>query len=472
MDADRALALTVSLTRELADDRPKLKRLDDYYRGRHPLSFATQKFLEAFGGLFKAAAVNWCPLVIAATLERLHVEGFRNGTDEQANTRPWEIWQANNLDADSNILHREALKFGRCYVMVGPGEGSDPPMITIESPMNMIHRNSAVNRRKRVAALRVFTDDDGTRCATLYTPDEVWRWARAGSSASGVDDLSTASWAPRRLAGRDWPELNTLGVVPVVPFLASPELDGWGTSELAAVLPLQDMVNKTVADMLVASEFVAMPQRWVTGLEIQTNPATGQPMEPFPPITRLMLAENPLTKFGGFPAADLSTYVAVLGTLKQDVATITRTPPHYFYLGGAFPSGEAIKSAEAGLVAKARDRMLTFGESHEEVMRLALILDGSSDIASVDMETVWGDPEYRIESEHIDATLKKQALGVPWPQLMEDAGYSPAVIARMTVQRDQEKAAAAELAPAAPGSVPAGTDRLYAQPVTSQTRPA
>ncbi len=454
MTPDAAMSLTRSLAIELAADRPQLRRLDDYHAGRHPLAFASKKFLEAFGGLFKAAAVNWCPLVIAATLERLHVEGFRNSKDETANARPWEIWQANNFDAGSNMLFREALKYGRCYTMAGPGDDGDPPLLTIESPLDVIHRMSTANRRRMASALRVFTDDDGTRCATLYLPDEIWRWQRAGTYAATrspltgrpdlTDDLSQATWEPRVIDGRDWPEVNDLGVVPIVAFLASPELDGWGTSELAAVLPLQDMVNKTVADMLVASEFVAMPQRFATGMEIQVNPTTNQPVDPFPVVTRMYQAEAPETKFGQFPAADLSSYVQVLGTLKQDVATITRTPPHYFYLGGAFPSGEAIKSAEAGLVAKAKDRMLTFGESAEQLMRLALVIDGSADIAAVDMETVWGDPEYRIESEHIDATLKKQALGVPWLQLMEDAGYSPQVIERMTAQRDVERRQAAQ----------------------------
>lgn len=455
MNHDQALALTKSLAAELNEDRPKLRTLNNYYSGKQPLTFATQKFLEAFGGLFKAAAVNWCPLVVAAVLERLRLTGFRNG-DETGDKRAWEIWQFNNLDADSDIGHLEALKSGRAYVMVGPGDDGEPPLITIESAMNVIHRNSTANRRKRSAALRVFTDDDGTKCATLYTALEVFRWRRGASGSSNVDDLTTAQWEPRTVPGRPWPEANDLGVVPIVPLLTQPELDGWGNSELAAVLPLQDMVNKTVADMLVASEFVAMPQRTAVGLDIMRDPVTNQPIEPFSPTSRLWQAESETTHFGEFAGANLGNYVEVLTSLKQDIATITRTPPHYFYLSGQFPSGEAIQSAEAGLVAKARERMLTFGEAWEEVMRLAFVVDGNPQAARPDMETIWADPEYRSEAVHTDAVMKKQALGVPWLQLMEDLGYSPPVIERMNQQRKDDLAMSAKAQAAAMAALPPG----------------
>lgn len=467
MNQEQALKLTKSLCKDLADDRVKLRTLDRYYTGDHPLSFASDKFLEAFGGLFKASAVNWCPLVIASVVERLRVEGFRTGRG--SNKRAWKIWQANNLDADSNIAHREAGKYGRTYAMIGaPDVEGEPPLITIESPLDVIHRQSSENRRRRAAALRVFTADDGTYCATLYTPDEIWRWQRQGSGV--VDDLAMVAWEPRYVEDRPFPEVNELGVVPIVPLLATPELDGWGTSDLASVLPLQDMVNKTVADMLVASEFVAMPQRYVAGLDIVRDPKTEQPLPPFPITSRLWQSENPEAKFGQFPSANLSTYVETLETLKQDIATITRTPPHYFYLGGQFPSGSAIKSAETGLVAKARDRMLTFGEGWEEVMRLALAIDGRSPQTLTDMETVWGDPEYHDEAATADSLIKRQAIGVPWEQLMVDAGYSPQQIESWQALHDAQVAAAAAAnlpngdAPASPGGIAARTDQMYAPP--------
>ncbi len=437
-----ALTLMRQMAMDLESQRHQLARFNSYYEGRHPLAFASEKFRQAFGGLFVASAANWCPLVIASVLERLHVDGFRarSGAGETDN-RAWQIWQHNFLDADSQVAHTDALIYGRAYTVVGPGDEGDPPIITVESPLNIIHRVSGANRRRRTAALRVFLDDERVPCATLYTPELVWRWQRTGRSGQPEGDdtpLTHATWEPRVVDGRDWPEVNELGVVPVVPLLARPRMDPYGSSELHEVIPVQDMVNKTVADLLVASEYVAMPQRWAVGLEIENDPTTGQPREPFKSGTRLWQAEDGDTTFGEFSGADLSGYAATLTAFKQDIATMSRTPPHYFYLSGQFPSGESIKSAEAGLVAKAHERMLSFGEAWEETIRLALALDSGNlaALAERDTETIWRDPEYRTEGEHVDAVLKRASLGVPQEQLWEDLGYSPQQIARFRALAD------------------------------------
>lgn len=428
MTQEEALALTKQLAKQLYSDRAALDKLDDYYRGKHALAFASKRFKEAFGGLFAAFADNWVPLVVDAVRQRLHVTGFRFA-DVQGDAAAWAIWQANYLDADSDILHTDAMVYGRSYVSVGGNDDSDgPPLITVESPLNVIVKTSGDNRRRRLSALRVFVDDWGTKSATLYTPEEVWRWKQVGSSL-----VAGGSWEPRSDV-----EDNPLGLVPIVPFLNRPRLDPWGYSEIANVLPLQDAVNKLVADMLVASEFAAMPQRWATGLEIERDPVTNEPRDPFPPLARLWQNEAADGSFGQFTAGDLSNYVRAIEMLIQHVASQTATPPHYFYLKGEFPSGESIKSAEAGLVAKANDKTRAFGESWEEVMRLGFRVLGDPRAGDMMAETIWADREIRTESQHVDAVLKKQSLGVPDEQLWEDLGYSPTQIQRFTQLREAQ----------------------------------
>lgn len=127
------------------------------------------------------------------------------------------------------------------------------------------------------------------------------------------------------------------------------------------------------------------------------------------------------------------------------MATISRTPPHYF-LGnaGVFPSGEALRAAEAGLTSKAWDRARDNGEPVEEAMRLAFRLAAlSPQVSSRDAarfrkwadltaaEAKWRDPETRTESEHIDALMKQQSLGVPDEILWERVPYSPQEIVRI-----------------------------------------
>ena len=211
-----------------------------------------------------------------------------------------------------------------------------------------------------------------------------------------------------------------------------------GASEIQQVIPVQDAINKILLDMLVASEFGSFRQRWVTGMEIPRDPETSQPVEPFKAaVDRLWMSENPAVKFGEFNQTDLAPYVKSVEMLVQHIASQTRTPPHYFYLSGQFPSGESIKSAETGLVAKARRKMRHLSESWEEVMRLAFDVDDDARAGFTEAETIWADPESRTEGEHADATLKKRALGVPLQQLWVDLGYSPQEIERFRQMHEE-----------------------------------
>ncbi len=424
--------LTDLVDRLDADDA-RLRKYLDYYEGRHRLGFASEKFRQAFGRRFGTLADNWCPIVVDATEERLTVQGFRFDSDE-ADADAWAIWQANNLDADSQLAHTDALVQGRSAAIVwAAADGS--PRITIESARQVTIAHAAGNRRQRTAALKRWLDDDGYLRANLYLPDRIAKYRSTKKPAVGDDSL-----APGPV---DWQSYgdeirNPLGVVPVVPLVNRPRLLADGESEIAQVIGLQDVANKLLCDLLVAAEFGAFKQRWATGMDVPVDPETGQPVEPFDAaLTRLWVAESEQTKFGEFAATDLANYTKAIDLIVSHIASQTRTPPHYLNPSADRLSGESIKAAETGLVAKVKRKQRHFGESWEEVMRLAFAVMGDARANVTNAETIWADPESRTESEHVDAVAKRQAIGVPWQQLMEDLGYSPQQVARM---RDQLRA--------------------------------
>lgn len=49
-----------------------------------------------------------------------------------------------------------------------------------------------------------------------------------------------------------------------------------GRSEIRDLVPLVDALNKLLADMLVASEFLARPRRWATGIELVEGEEIGE----------------------------------------------------------------------------------------------------------------------------------------------------------------------------------------------------
>lgn len=437
------------LLKRLAGRAWRIKRYVDYYEGRHNLAYTTSEFREAFGSLFSGYAENFCALVPDAVEERLKVNGFRLGRDLEADDDALRIWQDNGLDADSQLCHAEALVKSEAAVIVSPYQSEWPapssPLITIEDSRQVIVALDPANRRRRLAALKKWEDDEGYINVTLYLPEAVYKWRSEQKatefSLPNWQDYVKVKFARRQSPGdASWPLPNPLGVVPVIPFINRPRLNGSGLSEIEEVMPIQDAVNQTVRNGLLIAEIAAFPQRYGINLEPEVD-ETGQPVERYKAsIKRLWLAPapeagEPETKFGQFPAADLTPLVKWVEQRIQHIATITRTPPHYL-LGtqGTFPSGESLKATETGLVAKVRDKQLYFGEAWEAVMRLAFRALNDERANVSDSEVVWADAESRTEAEHVDALVKMASLGVPREALWEKWGASPTEIARWKAQ--------------------------------------
>lgn len=431
---------------------------ENYYEGIHKLAFATEQFKNAFGKTFKAFADNFMAIVVDSVDERLNVTGFRIPLDDEdpskmltGDSQAWDIWQANQLDAGSHMVHTDALVDSVSYVIVGPG--LEYPEITGESATEVITESAPGRRGERVAALKKWFDEDGFAYATLFLPGAVYKYV----SDKKTDPLTTdVRWNRRSVKGEQWPVRNPLGIVPVVPFCNQPRLVIEGRSEIEQLVPLQNAINKLFMDMLIASEFSGFMQRWATGVDIPVDPETNQPIDTLKmSIDRFLTVDDENAKFGTLAATELSNYTNAIAMAIQHFATRSATPPHYFLANqGNFPSGESLKAAETGLVAKVHRRERVFGEAWEEVIRLGLLTLGETAKAKAARsgEVIWADAESRTESEHIDALTKLAALGVPEEMIWERAGLTPQEIARAK----EIKAAQAEAAVVPPVSLVTG----------------
>jgi hypothetical protein len=425
---------------------------DAYYEGDQRLRYATQKFADVYGGLFRALADNWCQIVVDSSVERLRVQGFRFGDQQSADKDAWDIWQANGLDGESNMLHTESVKLGEAYWLVQPN--GDVPRITAEHPSQVIVAVDPADRRNRLAALKKWKDEEGKTRANVYLPDFVYKWRhdRAPQVIDGILDRK-ARWTFIESVR------NPLGVVPVVPAPNNPSMLRGGRSDLSGgVIPLQDAINKLLADMLIGSEYKAFPQRVLLGIDAPKD-ANGRPI----PLSQVeqASAKSHLWMFPGkdakafeFSAADLANFREAIDGLVRDLTAQTRTPPHYVAGQIVNASGDALKAAETGLVSKVRDKQDPLGEAHEEAMRLAFRAIDRDDprAEATDAETIWVDPESRSQAEVVDAATKLATLGVPKEILWEKVGFSPQEIARMTQMAEADELLAS-LAP--PPSSPA-----------------
>lgn len=422
----------------------RLQVYDAYYEGDQVLAFVTRKFRDAFGSLFKTLTDNYCPLVVDAAAERLRVQGFRFGDDTEADKDAWRIWQANNLDGASNMVHTEAIKLEESYWLVQPN--GDIPRITAEHPSQVIVACAPGDRTNRLAALKKWGDEDFIY-ANVYLPNGVFKYR------------TTQRQLRLEIADKRWETIgrvgNPLGEVPIVPVPNNPSMIHGGRSDLGGgVLRIQDAINKLLADMLIGSEYQAYPQRVLLGVDVPRD-ENGDPIKNADlqaAMSRVWFFQNESAKAFEFSSADLNNFRNAIDGMIGDLAAQTRIPIYYFRPAAISNiSAETLIGLDAGLVSKTNDKKDPMGEAHEETMRLAFkaIDDPRADETSA--ETIWRNTESRSEAQVVDAATKKSALGVPFEQLMEDIGYSPQQIDRMVAQKEAEAFLAPE--PPAPEQV-------------------
>lgn len=454
------------LLAELAARQPTLAERFAYYEGDHPLPRAPRAAREAYARFLRQSRSNWVQLVVDAVAERLQVVGFRFGKDESGDADAWAIWQANGFDADGELSQSDALTGGVSYVSVWPDD-SNPVGVSIapEHPLQTIVAFDPRRRRRRLASAKVWVEFARWMC-WIATPEESVVYSAA---AGGVIDAGAAVLPGSWEIVDEGP--NPIGEVPVIELRPWPRtrplLPGEipGRSEMDGVIDIQNRINTTTFDRMVASAYASFRQRWATGLDVpnRRDPQTGDemvdpvtglpiPVSPFDvAVDRLWTAEDPGVRFGEFGESELTGYIKASTADIEQLAAITRTPPHYLLGSIVNASGDALKAAETGLVSKVRRRAAHIGEGWEDVMRLAFTAQGDARAVDVGAEVIWADFETRSEGERVDALTKMASLGVPRPVLWQRWGASPQEIARWRAMAAEEALMAAVAAAPMPG---------------------
>ncbi|MBW1600887.1 phage portal protein [Streptomyces sp. JJ66] len=420
-------------------EKRDLQQLNAYYEGTQPLSYMAPELEHELRDTVRQVVVNWPRLVVDTIEERLDVEGFRFPGTAEADAELWRIWQANDLDEQSQQGHLDALVMRRAYVIVGTN-AQDPstPLVTVESALDMYAEHDPRTRRVRAAVKR--WREGRAEHATLYLPDaNVWFVKDSGVWVEDPD-------IPRDDHG--------LGEVTVEVLANRPRLKYMdGTSELADVIPLSDAACKVATDMMVSAEYHATPRRVAFGFgEEDFVDAQGRRVSAFSRIIGRMWATEKDRKSDGadviqFPEASLTNFHDTINQLARLVAALAGMPPHFLGFTTANPaSADAIRSSEARLVKRAERKQRAWGGTWERVMRLVLrIRDGAWNEDARSLETLWRDASTPTVAQAADAAVKKHQAGiVPLRQTREDLGYSQAQITRMEEQDEQAAAAAVQ----------------------------
>jgi len=428
------------------------------------------------------AYVGYPRLYVDSITERLSLEGFRLGGQDEADTDLQTWWNYNNLDVQSVLGFSESLVLGGSYITIAAPNPQidlnwDPtvPKIQVESA-NTLFAIVDPNTRQVAQAIRVVMGAKGTpqdgqiQYATLYTPMQTIAWPY----------LNGQPQAPITIP-------HNLGIVPVVPV---PNLtllsDVYGTSEITPELQsVTDAAARILMDMQGAAELMAVPQRLLFGVkpqDIGVDPVAGTSQYDAY-MARILAFADPEGKAFQFAAAELRNFGDALDQLDRKAAAYTGLPPQYLSFSSDNPaSAEAIESSEARLVMKCERKARVFGGAWEQAMRIAkAVMGGGMQSLTPDdfqMEAIWQDPATPTYAAKAAAAAQLYAGGlgvIPKEQARVDMGYS--VQQREQMQGwDQQENAAMQLAgmygppPKAPGAP--GGNPGSGKPTVDQTSTA
>ncbi|PQP38793.1 phage portal protein [Mycolicibacterium austroafricanum] len=424
--------LLLQLLQRLNEPAARYADLDRYYTGNQPLAFLSPEAKVALGNRFGLMASNIPRLAVTALAERLRIVGF------SGDAGLWADWVRCDMDQLSGVAHREALLLGDSFVIVW-ADRYGRPRATVESAKQVAVLTDPGSRQIVAGIKRWEEKPANVTHAVLYLPDRIVRLRaeQVGTvTATGFNVVEEIT--------------NPLGVVPIANLRNTDRILGdRGGSEIDDLKPLVDALNKSLADMMVTSEYVGRPRRWATGIELAEEPVldeNGQPVldedgqpvmtevNPIPEANRMMVSENEQAKFGSLAASDLAGYEASVRVILGQIQAVSTLPSAYLgVMTDQPPSADALRASESSLVARAEARQSTFGRSWEQVARLMIaVRDGRDPNLIDDIRVSWADAATRSVAQEADAVVKMYQAGLlSRDYALGKLGYSDDEIAKI-----------------------------------------
>jgi SPP1 Gp6-like portal protein len=486
------IATQALIMRQAEQDR--LRRINRYMKNKSDPPYAPRGVNAEYRWIMKKSKRNFLPLVVSVISQNLHVDGYRpTGTTANQVAGPqrpnptWDAFRANRMISRQHGVHRSVIKYGSAYTVVLPGR-----MSTDEEQQQDVPVIRPVSPRRMTAMYADDVDDEWPQFAIevrqvqlpknrsrvyVYVYDEDTRFILASSIISGYAsianyNLNLANPADPFLNGQAPIASHGLGICPVVRFLHETDLDGEDdmTGEIEPIIEVQDQVNFTTFNEMMAEQYAAFRQRWVTGMAPVDE--QGREQAPFRPgVDRMLAAEDPNTRFGEFGETALAPYSGSREDAIKHMSTITQIPPYSLLGQIANMSAEALAAAKDGQDSHVDEIKSNLTDSWRNTFRLTGLAAGDKDTWNDLFGTVvWRDMSTRSFAATIDGLTKvAQMLGVPEQELWSRI---PGVTAedvqawQLAAQREQAQALVQQAVSAAAGiaGAPAG-----GPPVPGQT---
>jgi len=347
-----------------------------YERGDHDSNLTVQQRnllnIVADDAELNEASANYCSVIVDMMAGRLAVTEINSKNDEDSD---WinQTMERNNFQSKQGEWFRGAIRDGESFVLIDPQTAfwSSEPAFDGYSGVVVIYDDMTSLRVWACKVWAVLESSDVSSDAedlgeedivylVVYQEDRITYW-KGGSGSQTVEKVNVEEGALKILEegnGYVW----ELGLIPLVRFGNKRDnYTSYGESELRCIIPLQDIVNGTLYDMMMASKLSAFKIYWSKGMEIDKDGIVPGS------VINLVLKDssgNVLTniddaaaKFlqavevGEFGTTDMSQYTNQLDKLEREISQVSATPVYGVSTSGSM-SGDALRQIEVGLMNK------------------------------------------------------------------------------------------------------------------------
>lgn len=378
-------------------EHARLNEIRTYERGPQPGPYRPEKATDEYKLLAERAETNVIRMMLQSITDQLYIEDYRTA-DSAESDATWNYWQANKFDSRQGQLFYAAIRDGYAYGTAFPG-AAGPVM-------------RGVSARRAFALYDDPVEDEW--------PQFLLRTNPAGDVVGIVDDQDEIKigFAPNQhqLSILDV-KTHNVGVCPVVRYAPSMDLDGACLGDVWPARRIQDRINQTSFDLLIAQTYGAFLVRGISGMEQPTDPKTGKPVPIELAINRLLTSGDPDMKGWQFDPTPLDPYLNSLRDAIQHFAMTSRTAPHHLVVNMVNLAADAISAAETGEQNKKLAYQHAFGEQAEQHLDLAGAIAGDTPLGGRDdAEVAWSDIGSRSLAQAADALQKLSSgsdLGIP-----------------------------------------------------------
>lgn len=376
---------------------------------------------------------NFGETVVDVLADALHLERFTCEDDEASTEWAAGFWNDPRIDVLQGVVHCEVPKLGDGFVILDPprdGQAAPRPRWNRPDLIKPVYPDDDCDEADYF--VKVWTshfEGDKVRRMNLYFPDRVEKWFTLSSEGG-------AFWMPFQDEGdTGWPVITTLDGRPmekggeplghiVFHFRNKPQGSPFGRSELRGILPMLNALDKQLLDLFWVMDSQSWSQRWVKAkgtMALQLAPG------------EVWKTEDTDAQFGQFTPDDPRPLVETIEAQIRRIAAKSRTPMHELLVSGALPSGESLKTAEAGKIAKGADRQTDLGDPWcrmiDQARRLTALYGQPDAEMNLDapFRCEWQSIETRNDMTEAQVAQTWHDIGVSAQTLMERNGFDPEV---------------------------------------------